>query len=195
MKNIMLSLALIISMDVGAGTFYRWIDPSGVVHYSDTPYPGAEKIDSIKSSGDVSPDDNLPYETRQAQQNFPVTLYTADGCGETCDQARSLLNKRGVPYSEKVLRTKQDVAGFKLLSGINGVVPVLAVGKSFLKGFLDTQWNNELDIAGYPKTAGYRQRIAPPPSPPAGEPPSAQDQPAQNSFPEVQDVPSEPAAQ
>jgi hypothetical protein len=55
-----------------------------------------------------------------------------------------------------VLRTKQDVDDFRHLSGFDGVVPVLAIGKNFLKGFLDTQWNNEFDIAGYPKIAPYR---------------------------------------
>src|SRR5450756_1383701 len=158
MKSIILLLACLtaVSLSVQAGELYRWVDSSGIVHYSDVPSADAEKIDSRKFSEAVAPSENVPYETRRAQQNFPVTLYVGDGCGETCDQARSLLSKRGIPFSEKFLRTKQDVEEFRQLSGIDGVVPVLAVGKSFLKGLLESQWNSEVDIAGYPKTAPYR---------------------------------------
>lgn len=158
MKNIILLPAClaIISSAVQAADLYRWIDSSGTVHYSDVPSVNAEKMDSKKISDVATPNENLPYETRRAKQNFPVTLYVGKNCGEMCDQARSMLNKRGIPFSEKVLQTKQDVEAFRQLSGIDGIVPVLAVGKNFLKGFLETQWNSELDIAGYPKTAPYR---------------------------------------
>ena len=177
MKPITLFLACLSSLSLSsqAAGLYRWVDSAGAVHYSDVPSPEAEKMDARKFSGTVTPSDDLPYETRRAQQNFPVTLYTGDGCGGICDQARNLLNKRGVPFSEKVLKTPQDFEDFKQLSGINGEGPVLGVGRNFLKGFLDTRWNSELDIAGYPKTASYRQRlnpVAPSPSAPPtkGEP-------------------------
>jgi hypothetical protein len=171
MKAIILLAAClaIMSLSVQAGELYRWVDSSGVVHYSDMPSADAEKVDVMKSSGEVTPSENLPYETRRAQQNFPVTLYVSKDCGETCDQARSLLKKRGIPFSEKALETKQDIDAFKQLSGIGGVVPVLAVGKNFLKGFLESQWNNELDFAGYPKTAPYRAPSAPSTLPAAGQ--------------------------
>ncbi|HXY76462.1 MAG TPA: DUF4124 domain-containing protein [Steroidobacteraceae bacterium] len=34
-----------------AGTVYRWVDENGVVHYSDTPHPDAEKVhvDSVQT--------------------------------------------------------------------------------------------------------------------------------------------------
>jgi hypothetical protein len=164
MKVIFLLAAclVIISLSVQAGDLYRWVDSSGIVHYSDMPSADAEKVEVMKSSGEVTPSENLPYETRRAQQNFPVTLYVSKGCGELCDQARSMLKKRGIPFNEKALETKQDIDAFKQLSGIGNVVPVLAVGKNFLKGFLEPQWNNELDFAGYPKTAPYRAPIKPP---------------------------------
>ena len=158
---VLLLVYLFLSLNLQAAGLYRWVDSSGTVHYSDVPSPDAEKMDARKFSGTVTPSDDLPYETRRAQQNFPVTLYTGEGCGDVCDQARNLLNKRGVPFSEKVLRTPQDIENFKQLSGINGEGPVLGVGRGFLKGFLDARWNSELDIAGYPKTASYRQRLNP----------------------------------
>jgi hypothetical protein len=35
---------LVVSGWVHAATLYKWVDADGVVHYSDTPHPGAEKI-------------------------------------------------------------------------------------------------------------------------------------------------------
>jgi hypothetical protein len=85
------------------------------------------------------------------------------------------------------LRTTQDVEAFEKLSGIGGVVPVLGVGKSFLKGYSELQWNSELDIVGYPKTATYRQSIAPPARPVPFTPPAPATPPAERQ--------AEPAAQ
>ncbi len=170
MKRVLLLLACLLSMPVQAGEMYRWMDKHGRMNYGDVPPVGATDVERIKSSGNNGPADDLPYATRIAQQNFPVTLYVSDGCGDTCDQAHSLLSKRGIPYSVKVLKTTQDIEAFRQLSGINRIVPVLAVGKDYLKGFLETQWNTELDIAGYPKNAGFRQRIA---SPEQAVPPEA----------------------
>ncbi len=150
-----------MSVSVQAGELYRWMDPAGKVHYGDVPSVDAKEVETRKIPDSVKSDEELPYEARRAMQNFPVTLYVSDGCGETCDQARSLLNKRGIPFSEKFLRTKQEVDAFKHLSGLDSVVPVLAVGKNFLKGFLESQWNSELDFASYPKTAPYRAPKSP----------------------------------
>lgn len=193
MKRIILLMACLVIMPpvVQAGELFRWVDKAGKMNYGDVPPADATDAERIKLSSEPAQNADLPFETRRAQQNFPVTLYVGAGCGQVCDQARSLLSKRGVPFSEKLLRTKQDVEAFKLLSGIDGVVPVLAVGKSYVKGFLESQWNSELDIAGYPKTASYRQRIAPPVRPEPFTPPA----PAEGSSSESQAAPAEPAAQ
>lgn len=157
MKHIILLLACLASMSLSAqaGELYRWVDASGKVYYGDVPPAGAMQIEVRKFPGDIMSSEYLPYETRRAQQNFPVTLYVADSCVEACNQARSLLDKRGIPFSEKALKTTEDLDAFKALSGFNAV-PALSVGKNFLKGFQAEQWNSELDIAGYPKTAPYR---------------------------------------
>ena len=146
MKSIILLLAClaIIPSGVQAEELFRWVDKAGKMNYGDVPPADATDVERIKLSSEPAQNEDLPYETRSAQQNFPVTLYVGAGCGETCDQARSLLSKRGIPFSEKLLRTKQDVETFNQLSGIDGVVPVLAVGKDFLKGFLESQWNLSL---------------------------------------------------
>lgn len=138
-----------------AGELYRWMDSSGVIHYSDMAPPKNVQVETKNLSSPVNPEESLPYETRRAQQNFPVTLYVADDCEEACKHALELLNKRGIPFILKSLKTSADLNAFKALAGFNAV-PALSVGKTFLRGFEASQWHAELDISGYPKTAPYR---------------------------------------
>jgi len=167
MRRIVLLFGCLAVLSSGpqAGELYRWRDAQGKVHYGDAPPPEAAQVEAVKFPAADAPEEGLPYETRRARQNFPVTLYVADNCGEYCDLARSLLRQRGIPFSEKKLATPEDFAAFRTLSGSDGV-PTLAVGKAFLRGFEAGQWHGELDIAGYPKSAPYRPP-APPPAPAA----------------------------
>ncbi|HXU93641.1 MAG TPA: glutaredoxin family protein [Gallionella sp.] len=163
MKRIVLLIGglMAVSLLAQAGELYRWVDKAGKVHYGDEPPAQAPLVESLQFHDEAATGANLPYETRRARQDFPVTLYVGDGCGEFCDQARDLLTKRGVPFTEKKLVTQQEIDAFKAASG-GDKVPALSVGKSFVSGFSASRWNNELDIAGYPKTAPYRSLPAQP---------------------------------
>ena len=57
----------------------------------------------------------LPYPLRQAVQRYPVTLYTSDKCNP-CNSARELLQKRGVPFTEKTITTAEDGQAFAALA-------------------------------------------------------------------------------
>jgi len=158
LKRIVLLFCCLLLMPTGihAGELYRWVDKSGKVHYGDVPASEAEQIERKKFSSPATQDsEDLPYETRRAQQNFPVTLYTASNCIELCQKARDFLNKRGIPFTEKYLVTQEEINDFIKQSG-SDQSPTLAVGKTFLKGFQAEQWNSELDIVGYPKVLLYR---------------------------------------
>ena len=150
LKRVCLLMSLLMLTNVQAGELYRSIDKDGKVHYSDTPLEGSEDYERLKLPDGPAPGDNLPYETKLAMENFPVTLYTYPDCGSACVKAREMLNKRGIPFSEKSLTTQEAIETFRKDSG-GGQVPALTVGKTWLKGFLEEQWNNELDFAGYPK--------------------------------------------
>jgi glutaredoxin len=163
MKRIVLFFIFLAAMPVGAyaGKLYRWVDPQGKVHYGDLVPVDAVRVEVRQFSDVAIPGEDLSYETRRAQQNFPVTLYVADSCTDPCSDARSLLNKRGVPFTEKNLKTQEDMDAFKVLSGFD-TVPVLGIGRALLKGFLAEKWNSELDFAGYPKTPPYRPLVKTP---------------------------------
>lgn len=114
----------------------------------------------------------LPYALAQAAQRYPVTLYTAKDCAP-CDSARSFLNQRGIPFSEKTIGSNADLAALKDLAHTSNV-PALTIGTQTLDGFSDATWSQYLDAAGYPKTSqlpqGWQNAAASPlaPAEPAG---------------------------
>jgi arsenate reductase-like glutaredoxin family protein len=165
MRSGFLLMCVLMLANVQASELYRSIDKDGKVHYSDTPLEGSEDYERLKLAKEPIPDASLPYETQRARQNFPVTLYTFPDCSSACRQARDFLNKRGIPYAEKSLSTKEDIDAFRKDSS-DSKLPAVTVGRTWLKGFQEEQWNNELDIAGYPKKV-LTYRPTAPAAPPA----------------------------
>jgi hypothetical protein len=135
------------------GQAYRWVDQDGRVHYTQTPPPPGAKGVQRKTfrHGPVGTVD-LPYATQVAAKNFPVTLYTLPDCGPPCDQARALLVKRAVPFTEASVVTQKDADEVKRLSGKNDL-PLLVVGTQVQTGFHEGLLNGLLDSAGYPSSA------------------------------------------
>lgn len=135
---------------------YRWVDLDGKVHYSEQPPPPstARKVEEKILGTPPADDGQLPYASRLAAKNFPVTLYSSE-CGEPCTRAREHLTQRGVPFNEKNAGTPEVQAELKKLIGALEV-PVLAIGTAIrLKGYEPGAWNTALDEAGYPKSAPY----------------------------------------
>ena len=172
-RPVRLSLLLLgIALAASAATaqqVYRQVDKNGKVIFSDHPpaanaQPAAPRggVSTVERSGGAI--NGLPYELQQVAQRYPVTLYTRDDCAP-CDSGRALLSTRGVPFSERQVKTAADAEALQRLSGESSL-PVLAVGAQQLKGFSDTTWSQYLDAAGYPKSirlpAGYRNPPAQP---------------------------------
>jgi len=169
MKAFLFLCGLFLVGNIQAGELYRSVDNDGKVHYGDRPLAGSDAVERLKSVNEPVSDDSLPYEARKAKESFPVTLYMFPECGKPCQQARDMLNKRGVPFNEKNLISQEEIDAFRKASG-STMLPTLGVGKSWLSGFLVEQWNKELDFAGYPKMAPYRPNpvtTATPTTPPA----------------------------
>lgn len=144
---------------------YRIVGPDGRVTFSDKPPTKSEKATALSPSGRSSEGggaSELPFELREAMNRYPVTLYTGDNC-EPCGAARSLLNRRGVPYTERTITTAQDIEALKRL-GMEATVPTATIGGQRLKGYSEGDWSDYLDAAGYPKSSrlpsGYRNAAA-----------------------------------
>src|SRR5471030_1515016 len=73
---------------------YRYIDTEGRVVYSDKPPPLSARDAQAKRIGSNSIEtSDLSFATQQAQERYPVVLYTF-ACGVVCDTAQGVLNKR-----------------------------------------------------------------------------------------------------
>jgi glutaredoxin len=149
------SAALLMASVAGAQTTYRWVDKSGQTVYSDLPPPPGTKQVVTQNREERGDDNPLPYATRQAAEKFPVTLYTTANCVDACKQGRALLNGRGVPFSEKMMNTQEEIDELARKLGGEASVPSLFVGQQSFKGFESGAWTNLLDLAGYPESAPY----------------------------------------
>jgi glutaredoxin len=176
MKYLFVLLGALALNAAHADSLYRWVDKEGKVHYGDKPAADALSAEQKRFSAAASvSDDDLPYNLRKAKQDFPVTLYVSKNCADTCIQARTFLNNRGIPFVEKNLASEADVEMYKKLNPANQV-PSLTIGKTLLNGYESGAWNSELDIAGYPKTKPYGLRTAPAAAPTSPAPAAAPEQ-------------------
>ncbi|WP_026075935.1 glutaredoxin family protein [Noviherbaspirillum massiliense] len=142
---------------------YKWVGPDGKVTYSDTPPPSsAKRVETKSLSDNTANTSDFPFELAQATKGNPVTLYTTSNCAP-CDEGRQLLTGRGIPFSEKTVTSKDDIAKFRQLDS-EGRMPVLMIGRSKERGFEAGAWNTALTAAGYPQTSklppSYRQPAA-----------------------------------
>lgn len=163
-----LPLALTLALLAGpAAAQYKVVAPDGSVTYTDRPVaPPGTRVQSIGPSGTVivPAQPALPAELRPVATRFPVTLYTGADCAP-CDSARQMLRQRGIPFAERSVTTDDDLQALQRLS--NGrTLPTLAVGQQILRGWLDSDWAQTLDLAGYPKESRLPRDYSPPPATP-----------------------------
>ena len=152
------ALAVVMAAGAHAQTqVYRYIDGDGKVVYSDRAPSGNVKDVQTKKMGANFVQTSEPgFVAQQAAERYPVTLYTFE-CGDVCQNAEGLLNRRGVPFS---IVNVQDQAGQTRLQALTSdtQAPVLAVGdKLIAKGYNEARWQAMLDEAGYPKTPPQRR--------------------------------------
>lgn len=178
------SMVAMLAGPAAAQAVYKIIGPDGRVTFSDQPpaqaaqpapaaRPGAKPAPAAPGAPAVVPytpgaaagggaggNAALPFELRQAAARYPVTLYTAPGCGP-CLSGRSLLSGRGVPFTERTVTTNDDIEALKRIAGVASL-PLLTVGGQQVKGYSESEWGQYLDAAGYPKTSQLPPRWLPP---------------------------------
>ena len=173
------ALALALAAGAASGQIYRWTDERGKLHFTDTPPPaGAKNVQKQRPASASQGGESEPYALQLARKNAPVTLYSTPSC-ELCDEARRLLNARGVPFKEISVVTEKQVEELARVVGRNAV-PSLVVGSSVHEGFEETTYHGILDAAGYPKTGVVPPRSQPEPKPAAtqAEAPAADEGPS-----------------
>jgi glutaredoxin len=140
---------------------YKSVGADGKITYSDTPPASARQIEIKPMSGNNHAD-ALPSELVEAVKKNPVTLYSTDKCGP-CNEGRSLLNSRGIPFSEKTVHGNDDLVVLRQAGG-EQQLPLLTVGSSVQQGFEATTWHSALTAAGYPLTSKLPHAYQNPPA-------------------------------
>ena len=173
-RNVRIALG-IAALVVAGGAFaqaqvYRYTDADGHTVYSGRP-PSSEvkNLQTKKLGANFISTSEPGYAASLAAERYPVTLYTFQ-CGEVCQNAETLLNKRGVPFT--IVNVSEPDGQTRLQAvASEGVAPVLTVGdKQVAKGFNEARWQAMLDEAGYPKTPAPKRaaptaRVSEPPPP------------------------------
>lgn len=143
---------LAISSGAVAERLYKWVDQDGKVHYSATPPADADAVQkNIRTGG--SGDGGGP----DLSDKPAVALYVVPKCG-ACDEARSYLRKRGIPFSEK--NVEGDVKAQEELKKKSGglSVPTITIGEKVMRGYMESLLEGELDTAGYPKAGAEGEK-------------------------------------
>lgn len=146
---------------------YKVVGPNGEVTYTDRPPTDPSRTRQISASGSGGTAVALPIELQQATSRFPVTLYTTIDC-RPCDDGRNLLTQRGIPFSERTVRTAEDYRAYQSLVP-SQQMPALQIGGQRMTGFSASEWGSYLDAAGYPRESrlppGYQRAAASPLAP------------------------------
>lgn len=145
---------LVSSLSVQAqSTVYRWVDQDGKVQFSDSPPPAdAKDASQRRLGGGLVDEGQMPYATQMAMRRSPVVLFVSDECVDVCVKARALLNRRGIPFSERNAKSSPEtLAELTKLAGAPQV-PLLLVGANAVKGYLEEEWQSALDEAGYARS-------------------------------------------
>ncbi len=147
-------ISLLFAVSASAQTTYRWVDPTtGHTIISDLPPEGGIKYTKKGRSAGHSTEKQIPYAVQQAAAKFPVILYLAPNCQTACDRANELLSQRGVPFQKVEFKSQEEAADLRAELGEKFLIPSIRVGRQLSSGFNAAQWNELLDLAGYPKNA------------------------------------------
>lgn len=169
-------LVLAVASSTAAAQIYRWTDENGKVHITDTPPPPGAKNVQKRQTPTAQPQTSEPGEPgvlQELRRKSPVTLFSAPGCGESCNSARQLLNTRGVPFREVSVVDQQQIDELLKVVGADAV-PSLVVGSAVQQGFGVSAYHAMLDAAGYPKTGVLPPRSQQEPKPAAQLDPAKQ---------------------
>jgi hypothetical protein len=77
MRWMCMALLLMFSAVATASELWRWVDERGIVHYSDRPHPGAERVELAPAQSYTAPElPPRPQPPRPDPQDEPVAVYS-----------------------------------------------------------------------------------------------------------------------
>ena len=143
MRRFLLLLACSALATAAMAQVYKWTDPSGKVHYGDSPPQDAKKqelaIRIPSYDGPVEVTDWAAVIRRKSpaaaapQVRSGVTMYSTDWCPH-CKNARNYFTTKGIAFTEVNVETSE--AGRKEYQALGGKgVPLIVVGDKLMSGF------------------------------------------------------------
>ncbi len=128
------------SVASAAQKMYKWVDEQGNVTYQDRPPPtGVQVLEEYQEPNAA---------TEEEKATVAVTLYSVPIC-DACDLVRSILQKNGIPFTEKNAEQNAEVQKeIKDRAGQLGV-PTLFIGERTLIGYNSVALRDELTAAGF----------------------------------------------
>lgn len=94
MRRLTLLFAILLAGAVSAATMYKWVDEDGVVHFSDTPRPGAEEVQIEEAQTFSAPAPTTTEPTAQEPESVRFEYRTVEIATPTEDE--TLWNIEGV---------------------------------------------------------------------------------------------------
>jgi len=150
-RHVLWGGALLVSLatsttDAAAVTIMECRDADGTLSYRDTCPPDSTRVGTRRLGGTSAP--QAPS-LKEIAKTHPVVLYVVPEC-ETCDLVRLMLEKRGIPFSERDV--ERDVSLQYDLRKPSGAarVPTVLIGGAALPGFDHIPLQQRLAEAGYP---------------------------------------------
>lgn len=74
MRTLLTVVAILLAAGAAATTTYRWVDKNGVVHYSDRPAPGAEKVEVQEAQTFEAPRSSTPARPTTQRNSASPTI-------------------------------------------------------------------------------------------------------------------------
>ncbi len=156
------AILVTFASEISAQTLYKVVGADGKVTFTDRP-PTPDKTTKVTNArtgqsltelptvGGINVA-SLPIAIRESIARFPVTIYTSENC-QSCESARAALSARGIPFTERSVKTTEDLDAFKRLTNGDTTFPLITIGGQRLKGYSPTDTDSTLDLAGYPKSS------------------------------------------
>lgn len=76
MRWMWMALLMVLSVGAAAGELWRWVDERGIVHYSDRPHPGAERIELAPAQSYTAPELPPPRPAEPEPPRAPPVIYS-----------------------------------------------------------------------------------------------------------------------
>ena len=137
-----LFIALALACGLATAQVYKWTDPSGKVHYGDSP-PAETKTEQLRIQipsydGPVKVQDWSGVIRRKYVSSIPdrpkhVTMYSTAWCVH-CKNARNYFASQGISFTEvDVEKSEEGRKEFQSFTGSG--VPLIVVGSKTMRGF------------------------------------------------------------